>query len=48
MVNTFYDGTPIDMFMAGDSVRSKQIAQEFALAAGFGACHDMGAMTVFP
>ncbi len=42
IVNPIYEGKPIDMFMAGDSVRGKQIARELAISAGFGECHNMG------
>lgn len=31
-----------DMFMAGDSPRAKEVAQQLALDLGFAACHDFG------
>ena len=37
-----YNGTGIDMFMAGDSVKAKEVARELALDAGFGRCYDFG------
>jgi 8-hydroxy-5-deazaflavin:NADPH oxidoreductase len=42
MLNTMYQGEKIDMFMAGDSKRGKEVARELALSAGFGECYDMG------
>lgn len=36
------DGQGIDMFVAGDSVRGKQVATRLALEIGCGACHDFG------
>ncbi|MCB1177711.1 MAG: NAD(P)-binding domain-containing protein, partial [Leptospiraceae bacterium] len=33
---------PIDMFMAGNSVKAKQIAKNLALDCGFGDCIDFG------
>lgn len=42
MENPDYNGTAIDMFMAGDSVRGKEIARQLALGAGFAACYDCG------
>ncbi len=42
IVNPIYEGKPIDMFMAGDSTRGKEVAHELALSAGFGECYDMG------
>ena len=42
MLNPVYGSTPIDMFMAGDSKRGKEIAAQLALDAGFGECYDIG------
>ncbi len=40
--NPVYAGQGVDMFVAGDSVRGKEVARQLALDAGFGACHDFG------
>lgn len=42
MLNPFYGGVAIDMFMAGDSERAKATAAQLATDAGFGACIDFG------
>ncbi|MDX1902911.1 MAG: NAD(P)-binding domain-containing protein [Thermonemataceae bacterium] len=42
MKNPIYDGQGIDMFMAGDSERGKEIALQLALDAGFSTCWDFG------
>jgi 8-hydroxy-5-deazaflavin:NADPH oxidoreductase len=42
MKNPVYDGQGIDMFMAGDSQRAKDIAKQLALDAGFSTCLDFG------
>lgn len=42
IMNPMYDGTPIDMFMAGDSSRAKEVAGTLAIDAGFGSCIDFG------
>lgn len=42
MENPVYEGMPIDMFTCGDSAKGKQVAQQLALDAGFGACYDVG------
>lgn len=42
MANPDFAGEKADMFMAGSSVRGKEIARRLALDAGFGACHDFG------
>lgn len=42
MLNPVYNGTGIDMFMAGDSVRAKEVARQLALDCGFGSCIDFG------
>lgn len=42
MQNPVYDGTGIDMFMAGDSDKAKAVAAQLAKDAGFGECWDFG------
>jgi hypothetical protein len=42
MANPVFEGETADMFMAGSSVRGKDVARRLALEAGFGACHDFG------
>ena len=42
ILNPIYHNEPIDMFMAGDSAKAKEIATELAIDAGFGACIDFG------
>jgi 8-hydroxy-5-deazaflavin:NADPH oxidoreductase len=42
MLNPAYNGAGIDMFMAGDSVRAKDVARQLALDCGFGSCIDFG------
>lgn len=42
MANTQYNGTAIDMFVAGDSQKGKSVAKELALDAGFAECYDIG------
>ena len=42
MRDPVYDGRGIDMFMAGESVRAKAVAQQLALDAGFASCLDFG------
>lgn len=42
MENPQYGEQAIDAFACGDSKRGKQIAQQLALDAGFGACYDIG------
>jgi len=42
MADTIYNGTALDMFVAGDSVKGKQVAQQLALDAGFENCYDVG------
>jgi hypothetical protein len=42
MQNPKYGNVAIDMFVAGDSKRGKQLAMQLATDAGFGACHDVG------
>ena len=42
MQNPLYDGSGIDMFMAGDDDEAKTTAATLAKDAGFGACWDFG------
>lgn len=42
MTNPDYNGTAIDMFMAGDSDFAKQTARQLATDAGFANCYDFG------
>jgi 8-hydroxy-5-deazaflavin:NADPH oxidoreductase len=42
MLNPVYGGVGVDMFVAGSSVRGKEVARQLALDAGFGHCFDFG------
>ena len=42
MADAIYNETALDMFVAGDSVKGKQVAQQLALDAGFANCYDVG------
>ncbi len=42
MLDPVYGGECIDMFMAGDSGKAKQVAAQLAADAGFGSCIDFG------
>ncbi len=42
MKDPIYQEQGIDMFMAGDSKRAKEIANQLALDAGFATCYDFG------
>ncbi len=42
MLNPVYDSEGIDMFMAGDSQKAKEITKQLALDCGFGTCWDFG------
>ena len=42
MKNTVYGDSALDLFMAGNSEKAKQIARQLALDAGFAACYDIG------
>ena len=42
MENTFFDGTAVDVFVAGDSQKGKTTAIQLAKDAGFGECYDIG------
>ncbi|MBN8694860.1 MAG: NAD(P)-binding domain-containing protein [Bacteroidetes bacterium] len=42
MVNPVYNNTAIDVFVAGDSLKGKDIATQLAKDAGFGECYSVG------
>jgi len=42
MENTRYGDLNIDMFVAGDAQKGKEVAQSLALDAGFAECYDVG------
>jgi predicted dinucleotide-binding enzyme len=42
MANPVYNGQGIDMFMAGNSEKGKQIAKQLAADIGFANCYDFG------
>jgi predicted dinucleotide-binding enzyme len=42
MVNPVYDGQGIDMFVAGNSEKGKQVAKQLATDIGFANCYDFG------
>lgn len=42
MVNPIYNNTAIDVFVAGDSLKGKDIATQLAKDAGFGECYSVG------
>jgi predicted dinucleotide-binding enzyme len=42
MHNPMYGKVALDMFMAGDSARGKEIVRQLALDAGFAECYDVG------
>lgn len=42
MLNPLYHGEGIDMFMAGDSDKAKEVTKKLALDCGFGSCIDFG------
>lgn len=42
MANPKYGDTGIDMFVAGDSAKGKQVAAQLARDLGFAECHDFG------
>jgi 8-hydroxy-5-deazaflavin:NADPH oxidoreductase len=42
MQNPDYHGTAIDMFVAGDSVKGKEVAMQLAKDAGFAECYSIG------
>jgi 8-hydroxy-5-deazaflavin:NADPH oxidoreductase len=39
---TSYGGIPLDMFVAGDSIKAKEAAKKLSADAGFGVCYDIG------
>lgn len=42
MLNPVYQGNGLDMFMAGDSPKAKEVAKQLALDCGFASCIDFG------
>jgi 8-hydroxy-5-deazaflavin:NADPH oxidoreductase len=42
MMNPVYNGLAIDMFVAGDSVKGKEVAKQLAKDAGFAECYSIG------
>ena len=38
----YHDGIHLDMFMAGDSAKAKEVTRQLALDAGFADCYDFG------
>ena len=42
IADTNYNGTGIDMFVAGNSKKGKEVATQLSLDAGFAACYDFG------
>lgn len=48
MMNPKYDDTLIDLFVAGDSGKGKEIAMQLTIIAGFGNCYDVGGNDKFP
>jgi predicted dinucleotide-binding enzyme len=42
MENPYYGDQAADMFVAGDSVRAKEVATQLAKTAGFAECYDFG------
>lgn len=42
MVNPVYNKVAIDMFVAGDSAKGKEVAKQLAKDAGFEACYSIG------
>jgi len=42
MINPIYNNTALDMFVAGDSEKGKQIATQLALDCGFATCYNVG------
>lgn len=47
MLNPDYNGIKLDLFMAGNSSRGKEIARQLALDAGFENCYDAGGNDMF-
>ena len=48
MADPHYAGVPVDMFMAGSSVRGKAVALQLALDLGFAECYDFGGDDTIP
>lgn len=42
LLNPMMNGIALDMFAAGSNEKAKSVAQELALAIGFGTCYDFG------
>ena len=42
MQNPIYDGKGLDLFVAGDSEKGREVAQQLALDAGFENCYAIG------
>jgi predicted dinucleotide-binding enzyme len=42
MIDPYFGDEPADMFVAGDSEKAKKVAEELAIALGFGNCYDLG------
>jgi predicted dinucleotide-binding enzyme len=42
MLNPQYGDHAIDMFMAGNSIKAKELVRQLAVDAGFGECYDVG------
>jgi len=42
MLDPVYDGKGIDMFMAGDNEKAKEVAKQLAFDCGFEHCYDFG------
>ena len=40
--STTYGSVNLDMFMAGNSIRGKEIVRQLAIEAGFANCYDIG------
>lgn len=47
MINAHYGNAALDLFVAGDSARGKQVAGQLAKDAGFSECYDIGANDKF-
>lgn len=47
MANPDYNGIKLDLFVAGDSVRGKEVAKQLARDAGFAECYDAGGNDMF-
>jgi predicted dinucleotide-binding enzyme len=48
MMNPKYGDTLIDLFVAGDSEKGKEIAMKLSIDAGFGNCYHVGGNDKFP